>query len=95
MARSLFEGHRLDPATLNIEIEREADFFKRFGTKHLASATWSFYSQDWIILLNETANAVHNERQSCSLCSKFKTARKDSTDFAVTLSVREDRFVDR
>jgi hypothetical protein len=34
MARSLFEGHRLDPATLNIEIEREADFFKRFGTKH-------------------------------------------------------------
>ena len=54
MARSLFEGHRLDPATLNIEIEREADFFKRFGTKHLASATWAFYNQDWIILLNET-----------------------------------------
>lgn len=55
MARSLFEGHRLDPATLNIEFEREADFFKRFGTRHLASATWAFYNQVWIILLNETA----------------------------------------
>jgi hypothetical protein len=55
MARSLFEGHRLDPATLNIEFEREADFFKGFGTRHLASATWAFYNQVWIILLNETA----------------------------------------
>jgi Protein of unknown function (DUF4238) len=54
MAPRLLEGHRLDLATLNIEIEREADFFKRFATKHLSLATWAFYNQDWIILHNDT-----------------------------------------
>jgi hypothetical protein len=31
LAPWLVEGHRLDPASLNIEIEREADFFKKVG----------------------------------------------------------------
>ncbi|MGC2225083.1 MAG: DUF4238 domain-containing protein [Methylocella sp.] len=39
---------------LNIEIEREHDFFKRFATMRLTEATWIFYNQEWIILLNET-----------------------------------------
>jgi hypothetical protein len=54
LAPTLLDGHRLDPATLNIEIEREHDFFKRFATKHLLKATWVFYNQNWIILLNDS-----------------------------------------
>ncbi len=36
LAPKLVEGHRLDPASLNIEIEREADFFKRLATKAMS-----------------------------------------------------------
>jgi hypothetical protein len=54
LAPTLLEGHPLDPATLNIEIKREADFFKRFATKHLSLVTWALYNQDWIILRNDT-----------------------------------------
>jgi Protein of unknown function (DUF4238) len=54
LAPTLLEGHRLDPATLTIEIDRAPDFFKGFVTKHLSEATWVFYNQDWMILINDT-----------------------------------------
>jgi hypothetical protein len=53
LAPRLVEGHRLDPVSLNIDIEREDDFFKRYAVKHLSRATRFFYNQDWIIWRND------------------------------------------
>jgi Protein of unknown function (DUF4238) len=57
LASELVEGHRLDPSSLTIEIEREADFFKRLATKYIPLMTSFFYNQDWRILRNDTESS--------------------------------------